>query len=100
MDESMETLTHELSQFKWDSEKELVLLTKQHILRILQLFLAGQIKISEIEDWANAIECREDIGREKSSKDLINEIMHELANPELTTHLSKARAKILYDKLI
>jgi hypothetical protein len=99
MEKPLKKLIKELESFGWDTDKELILLKRQHILNILQEYTSGKLEKSEIENWANIIECREDIGREEAFKALINEVIHELANPNLTVILSKKRASILCNKL-
>lgn len=100
MNSPINDIYNELNKFSWDSEEELVSLTKKHIFKILKNYQQGIISAEEIEDWANAIENREDIGRENSYKDLIDEILYELANPYLTEKMTKERAKILLGKLV
>ena len=85
----IEQAISDLAQFEWDSEVELVSLEAPQIQNALQLFTQGAISASEVEAWANAIECREDIKIEPS---LVNEALHELANPQLTQPLSVERA--------
>lgn len=99
MNSSVRTLT-ELNKIGWDSDEELVNLTRQHILNVLRNYQEGKIDETEVEDWANAIEGREDIGREKSYEELINQILYELANPYLTEKLTQERAKSLIIKVI
>lgn len=89
----------ELESFGWDSEEELVILKKMDILNILSKYLNNGLEEAEIENWANHIESRDDIGFEENSKILIKNILFELANPLLTVKLSKERAKILIEKL-
>jgi len=85
----IEQAISDLSQFEWDSEVELVSLEAEQIQNVLQLFTQGAISASEVEAWANAIECRDDLKIEPS---LVNEVLHELANPYLTQSLSVERA--------
>lgn len=100
MNSSVCTITDELNKIGWDSNEDLVTLTRQHILNVLRNYQEGKIDEAEVEDWANAVEGREDIGREKSYEELINKILHELANPYLTEKLTKERAKVLIVKVI
>ena len=86
-----------LAQFEWDSEIELVSLEAAQIQNALQLFIHGAISASEVETWANAIECRDDIKIEPS---LVNEVLHELANPYLTHSLSVERASFWLSKVM
>ncbi len=99
MQGSVDTLVKNLEKYGWDVFDELVLFEKKHILNVLRAYLEGKITELEVENWANAIECREDIEIEICSKELINEILYELANPYLTKKITKDRAKALYMQL-
>ena len=79
----------DLAQFEWDSEVELVSLETAQIQNALELFTQGTISASEVEACANSIEFREDI---KIEPLLVNDALHELANPQLTQSLSVERA--------
>jgi hypothetical protein len=99
MDGSIELLNSELARFKWDIDQELIILKKFHILKILHSFIKGLLTEKDVEIWAEAIECREDIGFEVPHERLINDIIYELANPCLVGELSKDKAKTLIKKL-
>lgn len=77
---SLTELRHELSQFSWDVEEAGFTVTPEHLAKVLSLYSDGKIDAVGLEDWANAIEVREDI---EYSEDRIKEIIHELANPLL-----------------
>ena len=66
---------------------------------VLGRCLAGRLNQEIIESWANAIECREDIGLSKKNEEFIKEIICELANPELTQELTLERALVLVRSL-
>lgn len=72
----------------WDSEDELVFLQPSHICNVLQRFMSGALTAEEVHSWANALECREDIGFGPECK----AVLFELANPLLTQPLSKTSA--------
>ena len=59
-----DTLKNMLSQIGFDSETELVSMSRDDIVEILQRSLDKKISFLELEEWANLIECREDIGFE------------------------------------
>ena len=69
-----------LNSFSWDSDKELVILEKRYLERLFHKFLKGEIKEDALEEWANLIEGRDDIGFES---DDIENIIYKLANPVL-----------------
>ena len=87
-----------LNSFEWDSEKELILLNKRHIVEIIQRYLDGKLSSSEVEDWANAIEGREDIEYERDCEQMIDDAIYELANPLLTRSLSADSAREWLEK--
>ena len=79
-----------LSDFGWDSDEELVTLQADHVAAVLSRFLSGEIESHDVEDWANAIECREGIGMHLDSP--VADVLHALANPSLTYPLTKHSA--------
>ena len=80
----------DLSAFGWDSDEELVTLEAAHISAVLNRFVSGDISDTDVEDWANAIECREDIGLLQESP--VADALNELANPLLTRPLTRQSA--------
>lgn len=85
-----------LAEFPWDSESELVILTPQDFCHVFSSFKRGSLSAAEIEDWANALECRDDVGFATSQA---RELLHELANPLLTKPLSGERADFWLSQL-
>jgi len=85
-----------LVEFPSDYETELVVLTPEHFRHVLSLFKHGALSAVEIQEWANALECRDDVGFSTSP---IRELLHELANPLLTQPLFGERANFLLSHL-
>ena len=77
---NIDTLKNILSQIGFDSEIELVSMSRDNIVEILQRSLDKKISFLELEEWANLIECREDIGFEDEKT---QEMIFKLANPYL-----------------
>lgn len=77
---NIDTLRNMLSQIDFDSETELVSMSRDDIVEILQRSLDKKISFLELEEWANLIECREDIGFEDEKT---QEMIFKLANPYL-----------------
>ena len=77
---NIDTLRNMLSQIGFDSEIELVSMSRDNIVEILQRSLDKKISFLELEEWANLIECREDIGFEDEKT---QEMIFKLANPYL-----------------
>jgi len=94
----IEDIATTLSRVDWDSD-ELVIIEISHIGKILKRYISGELNESIIENWANAIECRDDIGLSEEAKNVIAALIHELANPDLTQKLTPERAKALIRSL-
>ena len=83
---NIDTLRNMLSQIGFDSEIELVSMSRDNIVEILQRSLDKKISFLELEEWANLIECREDIGFEDKKT---QEMIFKLANPYLYGELDE-----------
>ena len=83
---NIDTLKNMLSQIGFDSETELVSMSRDNIVEILQRSLDKKISFLELEEWANLIECREDIGFEDKKT---QEMIFKLANPYLYGELDE-----------
>lgn len=73
------------------------ILTRDHITAVLEKHLQHQMSAIEVEDWANAIEGRDDIAYDS---DEIAEMIDSLANPLLSTPLSEDQAKQWLEELM
>ena len=71
-----------LSEFDWDAD-ELVVLTTDHVVSVLERVRDGQVEPAEAEAWADSVHLRDDIGREPGREDLLNEVLIEMSSPEL-----------------
>ena len=91
-------LSPRLSAFGWDSD-ELVTLTRSHIVDVLTAYAAGDLLASEVEQWANAVESRDDVGFDHDHEDAVREAIFQLANPLLEGRLTRASARDLAAKL-
>lgn len=81
-----------LGRFPWDSDTELVTLTRHDLVRIIDRYLSGGIDGGDVEQWAEAIEGRDDVGYEASVADRLRQVVFELANPDLAVPLGPLRA--------
>jgi hypothetical protein len=62
-------------------------LTRQHVVAVLQHFESAKLDDAAVEEWANLIECREDIGYEAGFEDALKSAIFDLANPTLQGRL-------------
>jgi len=92
VDQPVERLKVVLADFPWDADTELVFLSISHVVNVLNRFVAERMTATDVENWANVIESREDIGFDSSHEQLLRELIHELANPLLTQPLTRERA--------
>ena len=88
LDQPLSTILPILKTFPWDSNQTIITLKKEHLIHILNQYLNHSLSASDLENWANAIECREDITYETESEDFINDIIFDLANPILNAPIS------------
>lgn len=95
LSQPLDSVAEQLHGFKWDYEGAPVELNSHHLVKVLSAFLDGKMSAADVEEWANLVECREDISFEDTSKEWIDQVIHELANPAITTPLNKDRAKEL-----
>jgi hypothetical protein len=85
-----------LASFPWESDYPLVKVTSTDIAKVLRGFLVGALSADDCEEWANAIESREDLGFDRAGEALLKGIIFELANPVLTRPLTAAVAAELF----
>ena len=102
LDQPLSTILPILKTFSWDSNQTIITLNKDHLIHILNQYLNHSLSASDLENWANAIECREDITYETEAEDItyeteaedfINDIIFDLANPILNAPISPELVK-------
>lgn len=92
----LSSLKSELSQYSWDIELPLINVTKFDLSAVLKRCIDGIINYDKLESWANAIECRDDLSFED---DKLQEIIFELANPEINGQINKDRLDEIVNEL-
>jgi hypothetical protein len=71
-----------LASFGWDCEEPLVTLSPEAFLRVLERCLSGELSLEQLTDWADLVECREDITLPTEPQDM-SKLIFRLANPNL-----------------
>jgi len=79
----LNNISNELSELDWEYEGDAFIIRAIQIIEVLQRYISGEIKSMEIEEWANLIECREDIEFEKDKRNILENTIYQLANPVL-----------------
>jgi hypothetical protein len=87
-DQPLSTILPILKTFPWDSSEAIITLKKEHLRDILDRYLNNALSATDLENWADAIECREDIAYKIDEEDIINDIIFYLANSTLNDPLS------------
>ncbi len=98
-DGNLKEITTSLEKLGWDSNVSLITLQRQEIIEILNRYIKSEFTTSDIEEWANAIEGREDIDYENGYDELISTIIFKLANPLLTQGLDPQVASEIINSL-
>ena len=86
----------DLAKIGFDSESELVTITQNTIANILNRVVDKEISYDLLEEWANLIECREDIGYED---EILQEIIFELPNPCLYGEIDEEKICMILDEI-
>lgn len=69
------------------------------LVTLLRRYLAGQASTENMVDLANALEMNERVNVDEPMDVAINDVLFELANPEINGALTEAKAKALIEVL-
>ena len=89
-DEPVDPLVSALRQYPWDwiEEEPLVRITALQILNVIDRFLSVKISAQQLEDWAENLECREDVGFDEKHEVVLGDVLFRMANPLLNEPLN------------
>jgi hypothetical protein len=76
----------ELVKYSYDSDVELFEVSESKLSGVLIMSISGNISDDELEDWANFVECRDDLDYER-----IEGYIYALANPLLIGGINRAK---------
>lgn len=96
----VEPILADLRAYGWDAAKPFAALTKADIVSILDRYLAGDLTPQQVADWADLVECREDIELPEADKASISDAVFQLANPILNGELTMQLAELMRLALI
>ena len=74
------SLISELSKYSWDRNEPIIVINNEDICKILNKYINGDLSSGELENWANTIECSEDLAFENDS---LENVINRIANPVL-----------------
>jgi hypothetical protein len=69
-------------------KKDIAILTKNDLINVMNFYINNKITASDFMEWANLIEGREDIDYETEYKDEINNIVYQIANPDINGEIT------------
>jgi len=96
---TLRTAVAAVRELPWDSEADLVLLSRRDVVALLTRYLAQELSPSDLETWANTVESREEIGVEPADSELLRAFVFETANPALGEPISPRYARRWLDRL-
>lgn len=82
---SLKEIQNELLMFPWDIDVPIITMTKNILSNVLLRCINNEKTFTELEDWANLIECRDDISFED---DGVQNTIFELSNPEINGQIT------------
>lgn len=94
---SVSALIKELSRLPWDIKEPILNVKPQHLLKAISIVGNREDDFNLIEEWANAVEVRDDLEFES---DLVQELIEELANPILNGGYDLLRLKDIEQQLL
>ncbi len=89
-----------LRELGWDADDELAQLSRNHLISVLEAVDSGRLSQTDVEAWANAIEGRDDVGREHGHEAVVSEALHWLANPMLEGEATPSAAQHWLRRLV
>lgn len=93
---NLSELQNELAQYSWDIEEPILIISKQDFTNVLQRCIESEITFDDLTNWANAIECRDDLDFEAEE---MQEIVFELSSPEINGEITKERLQEIVNEL-
>ena len=85
----------ELRQYPWDSD-ERVSLEATHMTELIERVRRGEISMSSLHRWAEAVEMRDDVSPDDEN---VKDAIFTLANPDLHSPLTPDVLTDLMDRL-
>jgi hypothetical protein len=82
-DRSLDLLREGVAAFPYDwSGPPLAILRREHLTAVLARWQSGQLTASDVEEWANLVEVRDDLDHDPADP-MVAEAVFDLANPLL-----------------
>jgi hypothetical protein len=72
-----------LRAYGWDSDSELVALTADDVVALIDRFFTGELSARQVQHWAELLELRDDLGFEERWAEHLALAVRQLATPEV-----------------
>jgi len=95
----IERTLQDLAAFGWDAAEDLAILDREDVLNLLRRYLAGELTSEQVVDWADLVECREDIGFSEGQAGVLSHTIFLLANPNINGDVTHALAERIQREL-
>lgn len=82
-------LSHPLSP-----DNEVVVASCQSIAVVLRKYIADEVSVDDLEEWAMFVDCRDDVDCSQ-----IDDYVYALTNPELMDDIDKEKAAVMVELL-
>lgn len=79
---------------------EPVILRRDHVVSVLNRFIAGEVQAGQVGAWAEKIHSQEWLDYEPESVDDLTQFLVEVSTPELFGDLTEDRARQWLDRLL
>jgi hypothetical protein len=89
LSEPLDAIKKRLAAYPWDYDGEAIPLQRSHFASVFERFLAGELDAGAVEDWAEAIECREDVDDNYRRDTWVNDALFWLANPYMNGEINR-----------
>lgn len=84
-------IARELRGHGWDADCEIVRVSAADVVSAIRELMSGAARSEELEEWANALEGREDL----ACSEAVKRVIFELANPVLEGAITAERTSAL-----
>ena len=91
----IEPTIESLAALPYDCDTDLVLVTPNDIIRIIDRHASGEMSADQVVEWADFLEIRDGVGFASPHGDRLKEIVWQLANPLINGEITPAVVKEL-----
>jgi len=82
-------LRAELRTFDFDwIGPALLVLTASHFRSVMDRYLAGELTAQQVEEWAECLESRDDVGFDPTVTQVLRDLQFRLANPDISERIT------------